>query len=276
MGPSLFPWGFWEKPRHDDTRRSYVLGQSLKEGRLQTLTRQQLQAQATQIRHRLPPTPDVAKLVENYKGRALQSMGESFDVSPLAIEARVQRPDPIEGVKLALLPKKTRGDAVHLHLNLHYGTAESLKGKVEAASFLSSLMLRGTKNLNHQQIQDALDKNFARLGGGARSGLCRTRCGPSGLTFPPFSRSFVRCCEPTLPESEFAIMKNERLAGLEQGRSDPMRQGINHLQRLLSGYPATDVRYVPTIAEDIQHLKEVTVEDVRSLYRDYLAPVTVN
>src|SRR5208337_3040592 len=27
MGPSLFPWGFWEKPRHDDTRRSYVLGQ---------------------------------------------------------------------------------------------------------------------------------------------------------------------------------------------------------------------------------------------------------
>src|SRR5208283_2133907 len=27
MGPSLFPWGSWEKPRHDDTRRSHVLGQ---------------------------------------------------------------------------------------------------------------------------------------------------------------------------------------------------------------------------------------------------------
>src|SRR5271166_5457512 len=27
MGPSLFPWGFWEKPRHDDKRRSHVLGQ---------------------------------------------------------------------------------------------------------------------------------------------------------------------------------------------------------------------------------------------------------
>ncbi len=76
--------------------------------------------------------------------------------------------------------------------------------------------------------------------------------------------------EPTLPESEFEIMKNERLAGLEQGRSDPMRQGINHLQRLLSRYPATDVRYAPTIEESIQRMKEVTVEDVRSLYRDYL------
>src|SRR5208337_2612329 len=27
MGPSLYPWGFWGKPRHDDKRRSHVLGQ---------------------------------------------------------------------------------------------------------------------------------------------------------------------------------------------------------------------------------------------------------
>jgi hypothetical protein len=27
MGPSLSSWGSWEKPRHDDTRRSHVLGQ---------------------------------------------------------------------------------------------------------------------------------------------------------------------------------------------------------------------------------------------------------
>ena len=93
-----------------------------------------------------------------------------------------------------------------MRLTLHYGTAESLKGKVEAAGFLSELMLRGTKNLNRQQIQDALDKNFARLGGGmggmggrrmgggARSGRCRTRSRPSGPTFPPSSRSFVRSC----------------------------------------------------------------------------------
>ncbi len=229
----------------------------------------------------VPPTPDVAKLVENYKGRAVQSTGESFDVSPMAIEARVQRPNPIEGVKLALLPKKTRGDAVYVHLNLRYGTAESLKGKVEAAGFLSSLMLRGTKNLNHQQIQDALDKNFARLGGGmgglggggggASVGTLSYSVQTKRANLPAvleILRQVLR--EPTLPENEFAIMKNERLAGLEQGRSDPMRQGINHIQRLLSRYPATDVRYVPTIAEDIERIKEVTVEDVRSLYRDYL------
>ena len=64
--------------------------------------------------------------------------------------------------------------------------------------------------------------------------------------------------EPTLPESEFEVMKNERIAGLEQGRSDPMRQAFNQLQRLLSQYPADDVRYVPTIDEEIERVKDVT------------------
>ena len=76
----------------------------------------------------------------------------------------MQRPEPIGGVKLAFLPKKTRGESVQLRLTLHYGNAENLKGLSEAAGFLPELMIRGTKNLTRQQIQDALDKNFARLG----------------------------------------------------------------------------------------------------------------
>ncbi len=173
-----------------------------------------------------------------------------------------------------------------MHLNLHYGTPESLKGKVTAAGFLSSLMLRGTKNLNHQQIQDALDKNFARMGGGfGGMGGRRMGGGGGGASVGTLSysvqtkranlpavleilRQVLR--EPTLPESEFEVVKNERLAMLEQGRSDPMRLGTNRLQRLLSHYPASDVRYVPTIAEEIDRMKQVTVEDVRSLYREFL------
>lgn len=228
----------------------------------------------------VPPAPDVAKMVEGYKGREAQSQGESFDTAPLAIQARVQYPEPIEGVKLAFLTKKTRGNAVEVDLNLHYGTADSLKGKVEAASFLSGLMLRGTKNMTRQQIQDALDKNFARLGGG---GPMRFGAGGGGAGTLSYSivtkranlpavleilRQVLR--EPTLPESEFEVMKNERLTGLEQGRSDPMRQAVNRLLRLLSHYPSDDVRYTPTIEEQIERLKKATIADVRSLYSEYL------
>ena len=57
-------------------------------------------------------------------------------------------------------------------------------------------------------------------------------------------------------------MKNERIAGVEQGRSDPMRQGLNHIQRLLSQYPSDDVRYVPTIDEQVERLKKVSLDQV--------------
>lgn len=197
----------------------------------------------------VPSSPDVVKVVEGYKGRAVQSRGEAFDISPMAIEARLRRPQPIEGVKLALLSKKTRGDAVEVHLSLHYGSAETLKGKTEAAGFLSGLMLRGTKNLTRQQIQDALDKNFARLGGGGRmrigggggAGTLAYSIQTRRANLPAvleILRQVLR--EPTLPRDEFEVMKRERLSGLEQGRSDPMRQAINHLQRLLSHYPSHD------------------------------------
>ena len=78
-------------------------------------------------------------------GRSRPSASETSDVAPLAIEARLQRPEPIGGVKLAFLPKKTRGESVQLRLTLHYGNAENLKGLNEAAGFLPELMIRGTQ-----------------------------------------------------------------------------------------------------------------------------------
>jgi zinc protease len=235
----------------------------------------------------IPAVPDIAKLVDGYKGRQMKAeSSEAADVQPLAIEARVQRPEPIGGVKLALLPKKTRGESVHLQLTLHYGNAENLKGLNDAAALLQPLMSRETKTLNRQQIQDALDKNFARLGGGG--GVGRGRRGGEGAGAPSLGsvtfslqtrranlvaaleilRQVLR--EPTLPARDFEVMKNERIAALEEGRSDPFSLGGNQLQRLMSHYPSDDVRYVPTVEEHIDRLKNTSLEQVQLLYRDYL------
>jgi zinc protease len=233
----------------------------------------------------IPVVPDIAKLVDGYTGRQIKSeSSETADVDPLAIEARVQRPEPIAGVKLAFLPRKTHGESVQLQLTLHYGDAENLKGLAEAAGFLQPLMSRETKSLNRQQIQDALDKNFARLGGGGGMGRGR-RGGGGGGSLGSLSlsvqtrranlaavleivRQILR--EPTLPASEFEVMKSERIAGLEQGRTDPASLGMNLIQRLVSHYPSDDVRYVPTIDEQVNRLKKTTLEQVRSLYNEFL------
>ena len=179
----------------------------------------------------IPETPDVAKLLKGYTGRKSDSAsGESFDVAPAAIEARVQRPDPIGGIKVALLPKKNRGQAVQMRLTLRYGNAENLKGFVEAGRMLPELMTRGTKSMTRQQIEDALDKNFARLGGGMGGRMMRGLGGGAGAGSVTFAletkranlpavleilRQILR--EPTLPEEEFEVLKREDLRASSRG-----------------------------------------------------------
>src|SRR5262249_25939468 len=118
----------------------------------------------------VPQSPDVADLFKDYKGREAIAAGESFDATPANIEARVKRMELPEGIKVSLLPKKSRGAEVQLHLTLHYGNEDNLKGFENASAILPELMVRGTKKLNYQQLRDELDRLKASLGAGNGGG----------------------------------------------------------------------------------------------------------
>jgi zinc protease len=236
----------------------------------------------------IPPTPDVAALVGDYKGRAAIAEGEAFEPTPANVEARLNRLELPEGIKVTLLPKKSRGEEVHLTLTLRYGNEENLKGLEPATGFLGELMLRGTKKLSYQQIRDELDRLTASLGsgggGGGRRGGGRRGGGgggPAGAvsfsiqakrdTLPAvleILRQVLR--EPLLPADQFEIMKHERLAGLEQMKSEPAMLAPRLLQRTLSPYPKDNIRYMPTIQESIERLQAATHEQVVQIYREYL------
>jgi len=236
----------------------------------------------------VPPTPDVAALVADYKGRAPITEGEVFEPTPENIESRVKRAEIPDGIKVTLLPKKSRGEEVHLTLTLRYGNEENLKGLEPASGFLSELMLRGTKRLSYQQLRDELDRLGATLGGGfggggRRGGGRRGGGGGGGLGAVSFSIQAKRDTlpdvlkllqqvlrEPALPADQFEVMKRERLAGLEQMKTEPAMLAPRLLQRELNPYPKEDIRYTPTIEESIERLKSATYEQVAQLYRDYL------
>jgi zinc protease len=236
----------------------------------------------------VPPTPDVAALVADYKGRNAIAEGEAFEATAENIEARAQRSDLPEGIKVTLLPKKTRGQEAHLLLTLRYGNEENLKGFESAAAFLPELMLRGTKKLNHQQLRDELDKLSATLSagagggrrGGGRRGGPQTTVGAGSVSFSIQAKKETLLAvieilgqvlrEPTLPAEDFEVLKSERLAMLEQMRTEPAMLAPRLLQRELNSYPKDDIRYVTTIEESIQRLKDVKYEQVAQLYREYL------
>ena len=61
------------------------------------------------------PAVDVAAMVTDYKGDARRSPpAKTFDPTPANLEARTQRLTLPNGMKVALLPKKTRGETVRV------------------------------------------------------------------------------------------------------------------------------------------------------------------
>jgi len=219
----------------------------------------------------IPPTPDVAAMVKDYKGRDTITAGEVFDVSPANIEQRVQRTQ-FGGVQAVLLPKKTRGQTVNLTLTLRYGTADSLKPYATAAEFLGDLMRRGTRKLSYQQLQDELDKARTRLRVSSEVGQVSFHLQTTRTHLPralELLRGILR--EPALADSELEILKQQSIAGLEQQLKDPQALALRRLRRELNAYPPDDVRYIPTIEEEIARIRALQVNQVRQLYENFLS-----
>ncbi|MCH5373913.1 MAG: insulinase family protein, partial [Planctomycetes bacterium] len=219
----------------------------------------------------VPPRPDIAGMVKDYRGREAVAEGEQFDPSPENIDARTRRFVLPGGIQVALLPKKTRGESVHLKLDLRYGNAENLRGFETAGDLLPRLMARGTKTLTYQQLQDELDKNRASLNAGGGVGVASFTIETKGPQLPAvleLLRQVLR--EPSLPAAELEVLRREDLAQLESAQTDPQSLAGRRLRRLLQPYPKGDVRYTPTIAEEIGRIQEATLDQIKTLYGDYV------
>jgi zinc protease len=226
-------------------------------------------------RAEVPAAPDVKALVDGYKGRTAVAAGEAFDPTPENVEKRVQRGTVGEGIKYALLPKKTRGETVTMTLNLRVGDEKSLAGKNAAFDFLGPMLTKGTKGKTRQQIKDEFDKLKASVGissdGDRGLGLVAVSVQAKRANLPAVLTLLGEVLrEPTFPEKEFEVLKKEELDALEKGKTDPQLLAVNALMRKLSPYPKEDVRYMPTVDEAIERVKAVTAADVKKLYEEQL------
>jgi zinc protease len=219
----------------------------------------------------VPAAPPAEELVKGYVGQATTAAGEAFDPTPENLEKRTQRSALPGGLKVALLPRKTRGEYVTARLRLRYGNEESLQGYRTAGNFLGALMLRGTKRHDRQQIIDEVNKlqGGIQVGGDIGELTFTFRC--KRENFPPMLRLLGEILrEPAFPAAELEAMKREEKQALEQGRTDPQALAMNALQRKLRPYPPADLRYQPTIEEAIAQIDTVTVEQVRRLHAEQL------
>ncbi len=215
----------------------------------------------------IPETPNVTELVKDYKGRTALSSGEAFDPTPDNVEQRVIRGTVGDGVKTAFLSKKTRGETVNLNMTLRFGNEDSLKGKSTAADLLGSMLLRGTKSKTRQQIKDELEKLNATLNIVTQNGKLLITGQTKKANLPAVLKLLGEVLrEPAFPVAEFDVLKREQLTQLEEAKTDPQALSVNAMRRKIAPYSPDDVRYTPTIDEQLARTKALTVESVKDVY----------
>jgi zinc protease len=215
----------------------------------------------------IPPAPDLSKALAGYTGGKTPELGDAFDPSPANIEARVVRKTLSNGIRIALLPKKTRGANVVASLSLHWGDEKSKAGRATACTLADGMLMRGSKKHTRAELQDAFEKlnaNVAVNGEGASLDAKRPQLADTLRLMAEVLK------EPAFPASEFAELKRAAITRIEAQRSDPATIAGQRIGRYLSPYPKGHWLYLPTTDERIEEIQKTTLEDVQRCYTDFV------
>jgi zinc protease len=216
-------------------------------------------------RAEIPAVASAAELLKSYQPKAATAQAEDFDTSPENIEKRVHRIE-INGMKAALLSKKTRGETVFFQMSLPAGDEKSLFGQSYAASFAGQMMDMGTKKYTRAQLADEFDR-LKVSGGVSGQGASLQTTRPNLVASIKLVAHVLR--EPSFPQSEFDQLKKLMITSIEAQRSDPSAVASEALGQHFNTYPKGDPRYSPTLQEQLDGIKAVTLDDVKAYYRKF-------
>ena len=214
-------------------------------------------------RAEVPAAASAAEQLKNYQPKQAMAEVEDFDPTPENIEQRVKRLE-IRGMKIALLPKKTRGEMAYFAMSLPYGNVETLFGQSYAASMASSLLMRGTSRYSREQLSDEFSK--LKMNGGPSSFQTTRQNIGAAIRL---SAHVLR--EPSFPANEFEQLKKMMLTSYEMALSDPPSKASEALARHFNIYPKGDPRYSGTIQDTLDGVNAVTLEDVRRFHKTFYA-----
>jgi zinc protease len=214
---------------------------------------------------------DVKAMVKDYKGRELIAQGEVFDPSHDNIDKRTTRDTLKNGAKVVYLTKKTRGESVNMSINLDFGNVDDLQFKGTIGSLAGSMLNRGSKKYNREELQAEFDKLKANVSvrGSATGATLSIRTTKENL---PAVLDLVDevLKNPVFDDKELEVLKQEQVVALEQQKQQPTTQVFRQLGRYLSPYEPGHPRYQMPIDEEIAEIKKTTSAELKEFHAAFM------
>ncbi|MDL2355981.1 MAG: pitrilysin family protein [Pseudomonadota bacterium] len=212
-------------------------------------------------RAEIPPAPTVASLLKDFKPKAASLVSEDFEPSQQNIMQRTTLLT-VGGVKLALLPKKNRGEAVSVEFVQHFGDEQNLFGQGAVPALTGAMLMRGSTQYSRIALADAFD---------------RLKISGSPHHFETTRANLAEALrlvahvlkEPAFPEAELEQLRQQTLVGIEASRSEPQALAARALAEHFNTYPRGDVRAETTIEEDIADTRAATLAQLKAFHRQF-------
>jgi zinc protease len=219
----------------------------------------------------IPHTEGVDELVKSYKGKKALGTGEAFDVSYNNIEKRLNTGTlPKSNIEYGFIKKDNRGKTVSVSFTFRNGAEKDLMNKGLVARYTASMMNKGTANRTRQQIEDELSaiKSSVSIRGG--NGRTYVNISSTEENLPKALELMTDMLKnPKFDEAELEKIKTRALANLERNKTEPTFLASRKAGQINQKYKKGHPLYRMSIEEEIQAVKDVTVDKLKSYYKDF-------
>ncbi|NMP32209.1 insulinase family protein [Thalassotalea sp. M1531] len=218
----------------------------------------------------IPQVENIAEMLKGYKGRENVAQGEAFDPSHDNIDSRTRTVTLDNGVKVALLTKKTRGESVVFTLSSQMGDLKSLKDMSSIGDLTGSMLMRGSENYTREQLKDEFDKLKANasIGGSAQGSFARIVTTKENLV-PAINLAAEVLKKPAFDKKEFEQLVSTTEVDIEQQLQDPQAIAFREYSRKQNPFDKSHPRYIPTMEEELALLKSVQLKDLNAFHNKF-------
>lgn len=222
---------------------------------------------------------DLQALLKGYEGKETGQDVASFDPSPENINAMTQR-EPLElpngTVKLALLPKPTRGDRVEAKLLIQFGTAKDLEGHRAVSGAVASLLDHGTRTMSRQEIQDKYNALQADVSFGGQAGVVVVGMSTTKANLPALIDLVLHIVrDANFPAKELTEYQRQVNTSIKNALAEPSALASRELSRYANPWPKEDVRYTPTFDEERAQVAALGQQDLARFHKEFYGAGTI-
>jgi len=220
----------------------------------------------------IPAAPPLAERLAALKAPPKVEEGERFDPTPAHLEARMQRTTLPSGIVLHSLRKQTRGNTVHLQMQLQWGERQASYAR-RGSNWVDELLFEGSQGYSKQQIQDEFVKLKAGLNiSGGDQGATISISAEKDTLLAALKITADLLQRPLWPEPAFERLQQAALAGMEAARQEPASlrmEAVRGHYNTARGVQFGDPDYIRSLDQNLDNARATTLDDLRSFHADY-------